>query len=151
MGISDRAKSESEGFCEVSRGAQSGKIKGGIRCLDAGPLHGTPKSTPDASRTVPPEGFPTHAAPNPRALRRERCSSSEDPSLQTPIQILRSFATNAAPGPKALRRERCSGSEDPSLRTLLRVRGPFVAQEGPSFLNALRATKKFTQSQSFCG
>ena len=100
------------------------------------------KSTPDASRTVPPEGFPTHAAPDPRILRHERCSSSEDPSLQTLLQIRRPFAASAAPDPKTFRRERCPGSEDPSLQTLLQIRRPFAASAapGPKALRCVRSS-----------
>ena len=41
-----------------------------------------PKSNPDTSRTDPPEGFPIHAIPAPRDLRRDRPAGSDDPSLR---------------------------------------------------------------------
>ncbi len=126
----------------AERDAQSGKIKGGIRCSDAESLHVLRKAPltppgpfhPKAFRPTPLQirgSFATNAAPVPKTLRRKHYSRSEDPSPRVPLQIRRPFAASAAPGPKTLRYKRCSRSEDPLLRVLPQARRPFAAYAPP--------------------
>ncbi len=103
------------------------KLKGGIRCVDAVVLARAPKSTPDTSRTVPPEGFPIHTTPAPRALRCGRSIRSEDPLSRTHFQISEPFVVDAPPDPKTPCREHSSRSVNPPSWTPRRIRRPFVA------------------------
>jgi len=118
------------------------KLKGGIRCLDAKPLHALRRAPLTPPEPIRPralrstqlrlsEPFVADTAPDPKTLCGERSSRSEDPSSWTLRRVRKPFVVNTPPDPRTLRCGRSAGSEDPLSRTLLEIREPFVAGAPP--------------------